>query len=477
MRGGDETRVGGFLPAILVSTSALKLSLAWLLPGFLTGDDVEVVETAARCASGLDYTPSAIRSLVHPLLLACPVVRLGLLAGLGGPRWITLLASLPTVAFSTAAIALLHRLARALGLTPSGARVATLLYALHWLPLGYGSTPFPRPISSCLLLASFLLLAETGERPGAGALAAGMLAAAATAVRWSEAVALLPLLAFAALRTRGVRRPVLVLAGFVVAALGLWGLFDLWTWGRPFASLHAFVDLTRDPNLGGFHPRPFLWYLTMVLQWAGPVLLALAACGWADPRSRLPLGIALAFVALLSFSPIKQFRYLQFAVPFLALAAAVGWERLRAERAWKWVASAALLLYVPLELERTFHLLGGKSEAALAAVRDIARSTPPVRRVALEQAWAYGDRLYLGNGVEIRDLPPTRPLDRARVREAAENADAVALYAADLDSTVEQTLAEGGFRRCTAYERLRSPPVLLYRPVTLPCPAGGSDRD
>jgi hypothetical protein len=97
--------------------------------------------------------------------------------------------------------------------------------------------------------------------------------------------------------------------------------------------------------------------------------------------------------------------------------------------------------------------------------------------VALEQAWAYGDRLYLGNGVEIRDLPPTRPLDRARVREAAENADAVALYAADLDSTVEQTLAEGGFRRCTAYERLRSPPVLLYRPVTLPCPAGGSDRD
>jgi len=182
MRGGDETRVGGFLPAILVSTSALKLSLAWLLPGFLTGDDVEVVETAARCASGLDYTPSAIRSLVHPLLLACPVVRLGLLAGLGGPRWITLLASLPTVAFSTAAIALLHRLARALGLTPSGARVATLLYALHWLPLGYGSTAFPRPISSCLLLASFLLLAETGERPGAGALAAGMLAAAATAV-------------------------------------------------------------------------------------------------------------------------------------------------------------------------------------------------------------------------------------------------------------------------------------------------------
>jgi hypothetical protein len=64
-----------FLPALLGSTAALKLFLAWRFPAFLTGDDVEIVETAAKYAIGLDYHPWAIRSLFHPLVLAFPFVK------------------------------------------------------------------------------------------------------------------------------------------------------------------------------------------------------------------------------------------------------------------------------------------------------------------------------------------------------------------------------------------------------------------
>src|SRR5712692_4027938 len=218
------------------------------------------------------------------------------------------------------------------------------------------------------------------------------------AVRWSEATMLLPLMAFTLGRTRRARPALAVLAGFAAGFLVWAGFLDAWTWGRPFASLVEFIRLARDPNLGGFHPRPAFWYASMALQWAGPVLLFLAAWSWPDRRARTPLAIALAAVILLSLSPVKQMRYLQIAIPFLALSAALGWDRLR-QGAWsgRRLATAALLLYPPLELERTLHLLRGKSEAALAASRAIAELRPPARRVALEQMWAYGEKLYLGN--------------------------------------------------------------------------------
>ena len=224
----------GFLPALLLSTAGLKLALAWILPGFLTGDDVEIVETAAKYAVGLDYAPSGIRSMFHPLLLAWAPVRLGVAVGLSSPHWLTFLACVPTIVFSTVAIAVVYRLAIALGWSSSAARAAAFLYAVHWLALGYGATQFPRPISTCLLLMAFLLLADGNGASDAPALGAGALAAAAMAVRWSEATMLVPLLCFAAGRSRRARPALLVFAGFLAASLVCVGV--LWTPG-PGAAL------------------------------------------------------------------------------------------------------------------------------------------------------------------------------------------------------------------------------------------------
>src|ERR1700730_15335630 len=137
--GEEPRRWRWFLPVLLLSTTACKLALVWRFPGFLTGDDTEVVETAAKYAVGLVYRPWEIRSLFHPLVLAAPVVWLGARAGLRDPHWLTFLAATPTVAFSAAGVAIFRRLAAELGANAPAARAATFLFALHWLSVALGA--------------------------------------------------------------------------------------------------------------------------------------------------------------------------------------------------------------------------------------------------------------------------------------------------------------------------------------------------
>lgn len=282
---------------------------------------------------------------------------------------------------------------------------------------------------------------------------------------------LLPLLAYCAWRRRGLRPGALVLCGFLLGVVLLVGIFDALTWGRPFASLLEFSRFLRDPNLGGFSSRPGLWYGAMALQWAGPILILFAAASCGDRRAGPPLSIALSFAFLLSFSPLKQMRYLQVCIPFLTLAAALGWERLRAgPTASRAIAAAALALSLPLGIERAFHLLRHKSQAAIEAAALLARVQPPARVVALEQAWAYGEKLYLGNAVTIRDVRPRHPLSVGVVRTAVEGADAACLYRSDVGEDAAGELARLGLRDCRTLRRGASPAVILYLRADRPCP-------
>ena len=470
---GEGRRENRALAALVSAAALLRLFFVWRYRGFLGGDDLEVVASAARYALGLPDRPFAIRSEFHPLIAAIPV-RLGALVGWTGPRAIAFLAALPTIAASTLSIVLVALLGRRLGLSRRSGLAAAFLFAFHPLPLTYGSTPYPRPISTCLLLAAFLLAAPDGASPARLA-AAGALAAAAFAVRWSEGAALVPLAAVVAFLSspssgeRGpadgaIRRLAPLLAGFLAAALLLAGVLDAVTWGRPFASLAAMGRLARDPNLGGFPQRPPFWYATMAAQWIGPILLVLLIVAWRDARSRRPLAIAASFAVVLSFSPLKELRYLQFAIPWLCLAAALGWERLGTGRTPARVLAAALLAAsAVLGVERTVHVLSRKSQSAVAAAELVARFEPKPRIVVLEQAWAYGDRLYLGADTQVRDLLPRRPLSFEVVGRTAERADAACLYADDVDAAVEEELARLGLRRSVTIRRGASRPIVVYR--------------
>ncbi len=459
-----------FLPALLAASAACRLLLAVAFPGFHSGDDLEIVESAARYAVGFPYAPWGIRSLFHPILFAAPWVWAGEAVGAHGARAETILATIPTTLFSTAGIWLVWRLTRALGWEAAAGRAAAFLYATHTLPLTYGSMPYPRPISTAFVLAAFLLLA--GGEGSARAVAAGAAVAAAMAVRWSDGVMVLPLLAFAAWRIRRPAAVAGVLAGFAAGLVLFVGLFDLATYGRPFASLAAFVRYSLDPSGwgSGRPPRAWFWYGSNLLGWAGPLLVLLALCALKDRRAGLPLALAAAAVVLLSFSPMKQPRYLQVAIPFLAMAAALGWQTLR--RRIPALATLALVLSLPLGLERSLHVLRRKSLSAFAAAEVLAAMPRPPRVVALEQAWAYGDRLSLGAAVDVRDVVPWTPLPVEPVLAAASGAQALALYAEDLSPSLERAL-EADWRPCASFRIADSPGVALFLRRDLPCPAPG----
>jgi hypothetical protein len=451
-----------FLLVLSASTLALKLALAWKFEGFLTGDDLEIVQTAARYALHVRYQPWGLRCLFHPIALVFPVMKLAALCGARDPRFVSWIAVLPNAAFSTASIVLTAALARRWGWSPTSANVAAFFYAFAWLPLGYGATPFPRPISTAILLAAFLLL----SRPGGGlglAFAAGILAGAAFAVRWSEGVVLFALCGWTAWRFRSAKKVFAVLGGFATGTLLFAGVTDWLTWGAPLASLEEYFRIMYlERPASGFVTEDPIWdYAYSSLHWAGPLLVLLLIPAWKQPHARPAIAVFAAIVALLSLFTHKEWRYLQVAIPFLALSAAAGWERLRSAGR-RLLAAAPLLLAVPYGLERSVTLLQHRSASAIDAARFIRNLRPQPRLLALEQMWAYGEHLYLGNGVEIREIELSDPIRPRAIREAASTADIAALYAIHLDDAGRRELEALGFRQLAGFRRELANECLVF---------------
>jgi GPI mannosyltransferase 3 len=453
-----KSRAGAALAAILAGTAAAKAALALSFRGYLTGDDLEVVQTAAKYAAGVNYSPWVLRCLFHPLVLVWPVMKLGVLPGASDPAVLDMLAAVPTLLFSTASVALVAVLARRWSWPVGTSLAAAFLYGMAWLPLAYGASPYPRPISTAMLLGAFVLAtAASPRRALVACFAAGGLAGAAFAVRWSEGVVFLPLLAWTSWRFRDWRRCAALAAGFAAAACLCAGLVDWLTWGKPFASLFAFVRImwleTPDARLA---PREgFGWYFYSIFRWLGPILLLLILYGVRNRRGRVTLVLGTGIVVLMSCFAHKESRYLQAAVPFLGMAAAAGWERLR-ERRWHGLAAAALVVCVPYGIERAAATLGDRVASGLAAARYIRAMRPPPRVLALEQTWAYGEHLWLGNQVEIREIEYNKPFRRGAIRRDAVGADVVGVYAQHLDPASLRELAALGFRPLVSFPRGKS---------------------
>ncbi|MCA1611956.1 MAG: hypothetical protein LC780_14100 [Acidobacteria bacterium] len=450
------------LGALVAMTAAAKLVLAWRFPGFLTGDDLEIVQTAAKYALGVEYHPWELRCLFHPLALVWPALKLAAMAGARDPALVTWVCALPNVAVSSAGIVILYALARRWEWPVRPALAAAFLYAFAWMPLAYGATPYPRPMSATALIAAFWFASARSESAGPQ-IAAGFLAAAAFAIRWSEGVVLVPLLAWSAWRFRSPRGVIGIGAGFVAGTLACVGLVDQLTWGAPFASLKSFVRIMwlEIPAARRAIEEPFPWYLRTPLQWGGPILLLLAVAGWTNRRGRAPLAISLAIVLGMSLFAHKEWRYLQCAIPFLCLAAAAGWERLY-EAGHRRLAAGALLLCVPYAADRSLALLRDKTSGEIEASRRILAMRPAPRVLAFEQMWAYGERLYFGNAVEIREIELHRPLQPAAIRKAATGADVVGVYSLHLDRASLRELASLGFRPIVSLKRDTSYECMLF---------------
>jgi hypothetical protein len=430
------------LAAIIAAVAIAQLWLAHRYFGFMTGDDVEVLSEAFRRARGLDYTPWDIRNLFVPDVVVAPVVWMATKLGIDDTRTLIFASSLPFIAMTSLTIWLVYRLALRRCDDERAALVAALLFAMHWIPLGFGSTVYPRTLATMCVVAAALIV----ER---WPFAAGALVGVAFTDRFSEIVFLAPIISTVILSRRStvegppaqmqegrgsfdrpsalrvlrrLRMTALVLAGFFVSVAITVGIYDWLTWGAPFRSFLKFAHLTLvAPDFASRvkYQAPW-WYIANLVRWCSPLLLPLL---WYARRSR---AIWFVIIPLIAFSAVKhkELRYLQVLIPFLMIAAAIGFASLHRQHRRVAISLVAISLVWSLYGMRYF---ARKSQPAVEAAQWLA-ANPDIHSVAVSQLWAYGDKLYFGDRMGQSDLGT--PPDGLK---GDVSADAVALYETDLD--------------------------------------------
>jgi hypothetical protein len=319
--------------ALAAVNAALQLWLAHHFYGFYTGDEVEVLGESFRLAVGFDYGTWDVRNTFVADVFVAPLIWIATHLGITSPSALIVIATIPFAIASSLTIVLVYRLALRSASKPPGLPasehgnaetpgrlggqeawrlapvIATLLFALHWLPLGFGSTTYPRVIAMCCITAAALIV----ER---NAFAAGALVGVAFADRYSEIVYLIPLLVIAR------RRAWQVAVGAITSIAITVGVFDWIRWGSPFSSLRKFAQLTlveRDFASRVKHQSPW-WYFEMLPRWCALTLLPFF---WKARRSPMWLFVLIPLL-LLSLVSHKEVRYLQGIIPFLAVLAAIG---------------------------------------------------------------------------------------------------------------------------------------------------------
>ena len=464
-RTGNRSQI--CLTAIIAAATLVRLGLGRVFFGFHTGDDVEILQAGFMRALGWPYRPWEIRNLFISDFLTAPAIALASALGVSSTRTLVWLASVPIVLLASFNVWLVYRLtARWLGSEPPALLAATL-FAFHWLPLGYGSTVYPRTASTtCILLAAWVLWGRQGGKAWRPVLAGGFLAVA-WAVRYSEAIFLLPLLALIWFQERDWRARLLgwggLVAGFAAVSVLTVGLEDWLTWGKPFASLVAFARYTllerRSSSLKT--AQPWYWYLWHFPKWLTvPLLPFLWRARKLEGAGAMSLFILLP-VLVLSAIHQKQLRYLQGVMPFLIVLAVAG--------AWSYWRSGQRQLVAVLAVSSLLFGLTGltflnkKSMAAVVAAQQLAKSPAPADSICLSQAWAYGTTIYLGTRASIRGLPS--PLTGAALEDVLEECSVVALYREDYrrDPRIAELLRQYGFTASGRYEWGHSKPALVFR--------------
>lgn len=440
-------------------------------PGFLTGDDVEILQTAARRAYGLEYPPWEIRNLLLPDLVVAPFLAVAGLLGVHSPQALIWIGHLPFVLLTLVNVGLVYAVARRLDLSESAALVAAGLYASLPLVVTYGSSAYPRVATTACLLASFLLVfPKDDEIPARALLArdagAGGLLALAVAFRYSAVVLLAAVALWIAISEptwrRRLRRVSVLGGAFLLGILITVGLWDQLTWGRPFSSLVSFFQYTLVEQAASSRvvDQPASFYLRRLPHWLPVTLLPLLFASPSDRRRWVLWAGLLTPLLLLSLIHHKQIRYLQPVLPWVALLATLGavrWWRKGHRR----TVAVLLLLAILFGVVSGVRRVQDKSTAAIQAARSVAVQNPRV--VALSQPWAYGHRLYFGNDVEILDLgvPPSPDA----LRTAAREADVVGLYPEDLDAHPEwrSLLERRGFTEEHTFSHGRSREVVVFQ--------------
>lgn len=389
--------------ALAAVSLMVKLANAWSHPGFFSGDDVEVQEMSLAAVLDRDWRAWTLRSAFFPMVFVHPAHVVA--SWLGATETGTLVAAGRTVValLSTLAVPFAFAAGRRLDGAATGVIAAVFVATSHLL-VSFGGTELPRPVSATLLAGAFVLLFRRGAWPAA---LAGGLVGIAAALRFSEAIFVLPAAVMLLVERRWSAAVVFVTVAAGTGAL-IQAIADEAYWGAPFFSLRQAIDYTlvQQQSTRGFQPP---WhYLTTLPEWSTLVVAALAVfAAWRGAwKPALWAGLP---IVVLSALPHKEARYLLPIVPFAGLLAAIGlWRILRhlrepdiASPPWAPVALTAALAASTLISISGFHVQRTDGEVALA--RSMA-AEPDVTGLAVEQLWRWGGRLYLGGIPALTEL-------------------------------------------------------------------------
>jgi hypothetical protein len=207
--------------------------------------------------------------------------------------------------------------------------------------------------------------------------------------------------------------------------------------------------------------QPPLWYLFRAQFWLIPTLLPFLVVRKRHEWARAFWLMLALPILVLSLVHHKEMRYLQGTIPFLAILVALGSARLW-ERSWRKTTVVLLVVSGLFSFRTALELHRKKSLAAVQAAFDL-RDEPGGGEVVVTQAWAYGDRLFLGRDVRVVnfDTPPTPD----ELEAALAGASRAAFYEDDLERRPELRVvfAQEGFEATRRYDMARSRPVTTLR--------------
>ncbi len=78
--------MGRFVLGLILAASALRLAAGLVFPGFHTGDDVEIVESALLAIEAIEYDAWPIRNQLLPRHLLAPLLAAAAAVGVVDPR-------------------------------------------------------------------------------------------------------------------------------------------------------------------------------------------------------------------------------------------------------------------------------------------------------------------------------------------------------------------------------------------------------
>lgn len=340
-------------PLLVLTVVALvpRLLAALFSQGYFAHDDhFLVIEAAGSWADGFDYnhwlpwnqgdTPrpsghSFFYVGLHYLLFV------GLKAvGLGDPKTMMVVVRLLHALWSLLVVRLGYRIALRLSNPVIAWRTGLFLALFYFMPF-LAVRNLVEVACIPLLMAGCWQLVREPSAPGARrVLVAGVLIGLAINIRFQTLFfAAGPGLALLFQRRWG--PAVLYAIGVALPVVVVQSAIDLFLWGRPFAELTEYV-LYNMANTTTYFDQPWYNYLLLLLGVFIPPLSVAVFFGFFRRTSPLLLWLpVLLFLAIHSYFPNKQERFLFPIVPLFFVLGYVSWEQWRAASTW-WARHAGL---------------------------------------------------------------------------------------------------------------------------------------